>query len=446
MEIVKKLKKILGKGDIFQFEKDKDVATIIFYEKDVKYRFDFSYLPIDDIMNDRSLDFYDKEKKIIERLEEDLLQRDFTINAMAIVFDDAVGLGATQTVLFDPSNGLEDLQMGIVRPVAYENIEKDPVRIFRGYRIAQQLDLEIEKDFEEWLKKNKHLIKNSPIERIRDEILKMFDSKNSFVFINHIVEIGLLEEVIPVVGKTKKLKIHLDINKETLLEHSSKTLAYTEKLLDDKGFLAGFLDIEFIKKLGSLAFLTEFSDITMLKLASFFHDIGRIKEDRTTIEKHQKLSEEVFFKEIAKPLSLGEKASKFAGRLIGNHLEVWKLYQLHLEGSLTPKYKNLFWYHNKDIAPHLFILTIADTKATFEDKYHFEKLKEFIIYLQAYYFDVYQKEIVEEPLLSGKEIMEILNIPPSKKIGEIKNKLLEYQLEGKIKTKEEAIKFIKALV
>jgi len=39
--------------------------------------------------------------------------------------------------------------------------------------------------------------------------------------------------------------------------------------------------------------------------------------------------------------------------------------------------------------------------------------------------------------------MEILNLKPSKLVGEIKDKLLEYQLEGKIKTKEEAIEFIK---
>ncbi len=446
LEVVKKLKKILGKGDIFQFEKEKDVATIIFYEGNVKYRFDFSYMNVDDIMFNRNLDFYDKEKKIIERIEEDLLQRDFTINAMAIVFDDAVGLGATQTVLFDPSGGLEDLQMGLVRPVSYENIQKDPVRILRGYRIAQQLDLDIDKDFENWVKKNREIIKNSPIERLRDEILKIFDNKEGYIYIAKLVEIGVLRELLPVLDKFKNTKIHLDIGKETLLEHSLKTLAYIEKFLDDKGFLASFLDIELIKNLGKKQFLTDFTDLTLLKLASFFHDIGKINGKVEDIENHQKSSKDIFLKEVSPKLSLGEKASKFVGDLIGKHLEVWKLYKLHLEGSLTNKDKNIFWFKNKDIATHLFLLTLADTKATYGDKYHFEKIKDFIIYLQAYYFDIYKKEIVEEPLLSGEEIMKILNIKPSKLVGEIKSKLLDYQLEGKIKTKEEAIQFIKSLV
>jgi poly(A) polymerase len=258
-----------------------------------------------------------------------------------------------------------------------------------------------------------------------------------------LAEVGILEQIIPLIAEAKRKKIHLDINKETLLEHSLKTLFYTEKFLDDKGFLASFIDIEFLKQLDKDTFLGEFSDTTLLKLSAFFHDVGRLKEDKVSVERHQELSKEVFLNDIAPNIALGEKASKFVAELIGKHLEVWKLYLLHSEGSLTNKDKNLFWYKNKNIAPHLFILTLADTKATFGDKYHFEKVKEFIIYLQAYYFDVYQKEIVDEPLLTGKEIMEILNLKPSKLVGEIKDKLLEYQLEGKIKTKEEAIEFIK---
>ena len=55
------------------------------------------------------------------------------------------------------------------------------------------------------------------------------------------------------------------------------------------------------------------------------------------------------------------------------------------------------------------------------------------------------KNQLDEPkmLLNGNEIMEILNIKPSKKIGEILDELKELQLSGEIKTKDGAIKFIK---
>ncbi len=65
--------------------------------------------------------------------------------------------------------------------------------------------------------------------------------------------------------------------------------------------------------------------------------------------------------------------------------------------------------------------------------------------MQEYYFNIYTKEIIEEPLLSGKEIMEILNLKPSPKVGKIKELLLKAQIEGKIKTKEEAVGFIKSI-
>ncbi len=234
LEVAKNVKRVLGKGDIFQFEKEKPVATLIFEENNIRYRFDFSYLDIQDIMSNEKLDFYDKEREIIRRLEEDLLTRDFTINAMAIVFDDAIGLGASETVLFDPSGGLEDLQAGIVRPVSYENIQKDPVRILRGFRIAQSLDFDIDKDFEKWTKKNKDLITSSPIERIRDEILKIFDNEETEKTVEKLVKLGIFQKIIPEIEDMIKIKNQGSMHKYSLLDHSLKTIEYMEEFLKKK--------------------------------------------------------------------------------------------------------------------------------------------------------------------------------------------------------------------
>jgi len=195
-EIVKNLQMILGKGDIFKFEKETTVASIVFTEGNTRYRFDFSFMDVSDILNS-NLDFQEKELKIVDKLNENLLNRDFTINAMAILFDDAIGMGASQTILFDPSNGLEDLNEGIIKPVSIENIKKDPVRILRGYRFSQELNFTLNKEFENWIKENKELIKDSPIERIRDELLKIFDKKHSKKTIEKLEEVGLLQLIIP---------------------------------------------------------------------------------------------------------------------------------------------------------------------------------------------------------------------------------------------------------
>ena len=65
--------------------------------------------------------------------------------------------------------------------------------------------------------------------------------------------------------------------------------------------------------------------------------------------------------------------------------------------------------------------------------------------MQDYYFNVYTKEIIENPLLSGKEIVEILDLKPSPKVGIIKEMLLEAQIEGVVRTKKQAVQFIKSI-
>ncbi len=234
-QIVKNLQKLVG-GSIFQFEKEKKVSSIIFFEDDTRYRFDFSFLDISDIMSSNE-ELNEKEKKIIKRIEEDLLKRDFTINAIAVNFDDTLGLGASQTVLFDPANGLEDLNEGIVRPISFENIEKDPVRILRGYRIAQELDFKIEKDFEKWVSKNRGLLKNSPKERIRDELLKIFDNEDSSKTLEMLIDKKLLQVVIPEIEEMIKIKKQESYHKYPLIEHSLKTVDYMENFLKKKRIL-----------------------------------------------------------------------------------------------------------------------------------------------------------------------------------------------------------------
>ncbi len=443
--IVKKFREILGRGDIFSFEKEKDVATIIFYEGETRYRFDFSYLDVSDIMENPQLDFYDKEKAIIDRIEQDLLQRDFTINAMAVVFDDALGMGASQTVLFDPSNGLEDLQSGLIRPVSLKNIQEDPVRILRGYRIAQQLDFDIDKEFQKWVKENSHLIKNSPKERLRDEILKIFENEDSFQTIEKLIKTGVFQNIVPEIEDMAQIGRTGNYHKFPLLQHSVKTVYYMEEFLKKKEFIKSSIDKSFLENLGKRKFFSDFSDISLLKLTAFFHDIGKIKTAENNFKEHEKKGATLFKYSISKNLSFSKKATEFVSHLIEHHLDVIRLYLLRKEGSLTEENLNFFWYENKNFAPHLFILTFADVMGTSEDEQFLDEIKLFVIYLQEYYFDVYSKEIVEEPLLTGKEIMEILNLQPSPEVGKIKDMLLKAQIEGKIKTRQQAVDFVKSI-
>jgi len=73
----------------------------------------------------------------VRDLKEDLLRRDFTINAMAMDKDGEVK---------DYFHGQEDLQKGIIRAVGdpSERFHEDALRMMRAVRFASQLDFQIE--------------------------------------------------------------------------------------------------------------------------------------------------------------------------------------------------------------------------------------------------------------------------------------------------------------
>ncbi len=111
-----------------------------------------------------------KEVTFTTKLSEDLLRRDFTINAMA--YNEKEGL-------VDLFGGREDLEKGLIRCVgeASERFDEDALRILRAFRFAAQLGFEIdEKTFEAAKEKAPNLAKVSA-ERIRVELNKILLSK-----------------------------------------------------------------------------------------------------------------------------------------------------------------------------------------------------------------------------------------------------------------------------
>ncbi len=107
-----------------------------------------------------------KEVTFTTKLSEDLLRRDFTINAMA--YNEKEGL-------VDLFGGQDDIKKGVIRCVgeASERFDEDALRILRAFRFAAQLGFEIEdKTFEAAKEKAPNLTKVSA-ERIRTELNKI---------------------------------------------------------------------------------------------------------------------------------------------------------------------------------------------------------------------------------------------------------------------------------
>lgn len=112
-------------------------------------------------------------------IEEDLAQRDFTINAMAISLQDFI---EEKENIIDPFDGQDDLQRKFIRVLSKRTFKDDPLRLLRAFRFAATLGFNIELgttfDQISW-KKNR--FENVAKERVTHELLLLFGAERSHI-------------------------------------------------------------------------------------------------------------------------------------------------------------------------------------------------------------------------------------------------------------------------
>lgn len=111
---------------------------------------------------------FDFTRQQAERLEDDLLRRDFTLNAIA--------LGLEGGELHDPTGGKADLEAGVIRMVAPRSLTDDPARLARAYRFAAQLGFAIEPGTRAALVRRLGLLKGTANERVLVEVGKWLEA------------------------------------------------------------------------------------------------------------------------------------------------------------------------------------------------------------------------------------------------------------------------------
>ncbi len=132
-----------------------------------------------------TLDFsrYDGE------IRDDLLRRDFTINAIAF---------SVEAGIYDPLNGIADLKTGCVRMTREENLVNDPVRLIRAYRFVGEIDGHIDDKTRQAIRRHRGLLRQSAPERITLEFFKLLQSKACVRALREAFEDSLGSEVIPI--------------------------------------------------------------------------------------------------------------------------------------------------------------------------------------------------------------------------------------------------------
>ncbi len=183
--------------------------------------------------------------KFSDKIEDDLKRRDFTVNAMAV----SLSKGAIKDIV-DLHGGFKDLKDKIIRTVGdpKDRFNEDALRMMRAVRLAVELDFSIEKSTMTAIESLNSLLKEIAIERIRDEFVKIVQSKQPKNGLELLHELKLLVHIVPELEKSIGVTQN-QAHKYDVWEHLTRCL----QCAADKDF--------------SLE----------LRLAALFHDISKPK-------------------------------------------------------------------------------------------------------------------------------------------------------------------------
>ena len=362
-----------------------------------------------------------------DNIESDLKRRDFTINSIAI------NLANNQVI--DINNGQEDLKNKIIRSITEQNIIDDPLRILRAYRFSAVLGFEIENNTQQQIHNNINLIQKPAKERINYELMKLFEGNHTAKVLSEMSEI--IDIIYPIFIDVKKVpkNTHHHLN---LFEHSIETVNQIQRLYESSN--------NEVKKHLEKQDFGGFSRLAHLKFAGFLHDIGKystwtIEGERHRFIKHDDVGSKMA-KEILKQNKFSRKQIEYITNMIKNHIYPSQVVSAE---NINEKIYMRYIRKMEDNVIDNILLAKADRLSARGPAITNEIIEENINNLDKllnYYLAVKDKLKPIPKLLTGVEIMELKNIPQSPLLGEIIKELQEEQLEGNIKTKEEAINFV----
>ncbi|MEY4348084.1 MAG: CCA-adding enzyme [Actinomycetota bacterium] len=345
-------------------------------------------------------------------LNDDLIRRDFTINAMALSLPDGK--------LHDPFGGLNDVAAGIIRTPSTpeESFSDDPLRMMRAARFAAQLKFDVAPEVIHAMTTMAARIEIISAERVRDELSKLLLGADPRRGLTLLVETGLAQYVLP---ELPKLQLEID-------EHHRHKDVYEHSLI----VLEQAIDLE-------TSHVPNLEPDLVLRLAALLHDIGKPKTRRfengggVSFHHHEVVGAKLVKKRLT--------ALRFPNDVVD---DVTKLVELHLRfhgygtGEWTDSAVRRYVRDAGDQLVRLHKLTRAD--CTTRNRRKAELLANTYDELEMHIAHLQEQEALDaiRPDLDGQEIMEILGISPSPVVGKAYKHLLELRLDHGPMSKEEA--------
>ncbi len=401
--------------------------------------FDASFVPLDEVNKIYRLvlpdkvNYIDVTNPVGDSIEKDLMRRDLTINAIAV--------NIRTGELIDISGGVTDIRNKCINYVNELNFVDDPLRLLRVYRFQALYGFQLAPETISAVCKYSDLIHKPAAERINYEILKLFSGEYAHLALENMNKTWILEEIFPFVKELKQVPPnshhHLD-----LFHHSVETVKQLQNLYNEAP--------DEVKEHLNRADFGGFSRLAHLKLAAFMHDIGKfstwtIEEGKHRFIKHDDVGAKMSLK-ILKDLHFSNKQIDYISSMIKYHI-----YPSHVMTSPQITEKIMMRYVRKmDInSIDVILLAQADRLSARGPEITDEIVERNITSLNMllkFYLETRETLKPLPKLLNGNDVMKILNIKPSRRLGEIMEALHEAQISGDVVTREHAVDFVKKLV
>ena len=339
-----------------------------------------------------------------DTIEGDLVRRDFTINALALMLP--------ELKLVDVSGGVEDLVAGKIRtPGAPEaSFTDDPLRMLRAARFAAQLGFEVVPDTQEAMVRLADRLDIISAERIRDELVKLLSANDPVPGIRLLVDTGLAERFLP----------ELTALLETQDDHGRHKDVYEHSLT----VLRQAIELESVRKTGP-----DGGPDIVLRLASLLHDIGkpatrRFEPSGVTFHHHDVVGAKQAKKRL-RELRFDNDTIKRVARLIELHLRFFGYSDQSWTDSAVRRYVR---DAGGELA-QLHILTRADV--TTRNRRKAERLEHAYDDVERRIEELAEAEELAavRPELDGEQIMALLGVKPGPVIGRAYKFLLELRLD-----------------
>ncbi|MGI5339012.1 CCA tRNA nucleotidyltransferase [Streptomyces sp. CA-181903] len=353
-----------------------------------------------------------------DSIEEDLVRRDFTVNAMAVALP--------EKEFIDPHNGLEDLAARVLRTpgTPEESFSDDPLRMMRAARFAAQLDFEVAPEVVTAMEEMAGRLEIVSVERVRDELNKLVLSDHPRKGLRLMVDTGLAALVLP---ELPALRLERDEHHrhKDVYEHSLTVLDQAIDLEAPRGEPGGGPDLT-------------------LRLAALLHDIGKPrtrrfeKDGRVSFHHHEVVGAKMTKSRMTK-LKYPNELVKDVSRLVELHLR----FHGYGTGEWTDSAVRRYVRDAGPLLDRLHKLTRSD--CTTRNKRKAQALSQAYDGLERRIADLQQKEQLDaiRPDLDGNDIMRILDIAPGPQVGKAYQHMLELRLENGPMEHDEAVAALK---